>query len=73
MFERKRRGKIRKAQSKRKGKSEKRHKPGLPRNYSNKGTQNKNHALLRCKSVKYHNECYKYKTIKCTELHNKLH
>ena len=67
----KRRGRIRKAQSERKGESETRLK--LPKHYSNKGVKNKNCVPLRCKSAKCHKERYKYKTKECIELHNKLH
>ena len=69
----KRRGRIKKAHSERKGESEMGPKSVLPKNYSNKGTQNKNLVPLRYKSVECHNECYKYKTKKCLELHDKLH
>ena len=48
-------------------------KPVLPKNYSYKGTQNKNLVPLRYKCVECHSECYKYKTKECLELHDKLH
>ena len=48
-MKRKGRGRIRKALSERKGESESGLKPGLPKNYFNKGTQIKNCGLLRCK------------------------
>ena len=66
------RGRIRKAQSKSKGESEIGLKPVLPKNYSNKGTQNINFGPLRCKSTKCHNKCYTYKAKECFELHDKL-
>ena len=50
------RRRIRKAKSERKGESEMGPKPGLPKNNSNEGSQNKNRVLLRSKSAKCHND-----------------
>ena len=68
VFEGKGRGRIRRAHRERKRKIGP--KPGLPKNYSNEGTQIKNHGPLRCKNAKCHNECYTYKK-ECLELYNK--
>ena len=54
------RGSIRSALRERKGESETGLIPGLPKNCSNKGIQNKNRGLLRCKSAKCYNEYYTY-------------
>ena len=63
---------MKKTYSKRVGESETGPILELPENYSNERTQNKNCALLRCKSAKCYNECYKYNTKECPELHDKL-
>ena len=63
---------IRKAHRERKREIEIGPKPGLPKYYSNEGTQNKNCSALRCKRAKCHNDCYTYKTKQCLELHDKL-
>ena len=46
---------IRKAHRERKREIEIGPKPGLPKYYSNEGTQNKNCSLLRCKRAKCYN------------------
>ena len=48
-------------------------KPGLPKSYSNEGTQIKNCGPLRCKSAKCQNKCYICNTKECIELHDKFH
>ena len=63
---------IRKTYGKRKGESERISNPGLPKKNSNKGTQNENSVLIRCKSTKCHIEHYKFKTKECLELLDKF-
>ena len=64
---------IRKNQSKRKGESEMGTKPGPLKNNCNKRTQIRKGDPLRCKSTKWYNDCYAYKTKEWLELHEKLH
>ena len=40
---------------------------------TNEEFQIKKSGPLRCKSTKFHNDRYVYKTQECLELHNKLH
>ena len=56
-----------------KRKSEMVPKPGLPKEHTNEGTQTMKKDPIRCKSAKWYDDGYKYKTTECLEQHNRLH
>ena len=47
--------------------------PGLPKNYSNEGTQNEKKKSIKCQKARCFNDQYTNKTPECLELHERLH